>query len=567
MHLIDFSKYFEQVRQEIKFNDERQAKRSSYKRKIDSILSSTARTGIHGDTYLHQINQILDNFEGYIRSESQKEFHKSFIDAVLPHIYGPEDFGKYRERILKERNVDNHQSEILVCCPRRFGKTTSVSMFIAALLYVVPDTWISCFSTGQRASTTLLDQAAKFLLTLPGSKDRILKKNSEQLFVAGTGGDDIRRFHSFPSSVAGLKGQGGKLIILEEASRLNEEVFSEVVLPLLGVSNTALIAISTPLEEQNFFSQLLTAKKPNGSSLFKVLNITLMCEKCRAEKKDECPHSAALPSWKSEARGELVKELMKGNRDMWLREQVGVVTSKDTSAFDLASVDRAFLKENRTNLEVTVIQDNTVYVAIDPSGGGVSNTAIACGFVDSVTKNFVIMSADYGQIDNDVQMELFLKNHCEKIRSSGKFADSTLVFIIERNYGGSIMASRIANIVCPYMPMRILTGDTTQARRVGCLTSDEVKQRARIDLNRLMRLNMFKLMGEEEIISHTPTITTEIHKQLKDFKFTHHLTPGGKEIVKLSGKSLSKNDDLCMAVMLLIFWSAYAISNGASAFI
>lgn len=208
MHIINYTNYFKRVRSEIEENDKKRSRTVSYKRKIESILESKARSGIAGDTYLMQIEHILDNFEGYVRSDSQKEFHKSFIDAVLPHIYGQEQFEKFRERILTERGVTNHQSEILVCCPRRFGKTTSVSMFIAALLYVVPDSWISCFSTGQRASTTLLDQAAKFLFTLPKAKDRILKKNGEQLFVRGFDGSDIRRFHSFPSSVAGLKGQG-----------------------------------------------------------------------------------------------------------------------------------------------------------------------------------------------------------------------------------------------------------------------------------------------------------------------------------------------------------------------
>ena len=80
--------------------------------------------------------------------------------------------------------------------------------FVAAMLYCVPDTWISCFSTGQRASTTLLDQAARFFNTLPRAKDKILKKNQEQFFTRGVDGSDVRRFHSFPSSVAGLKGQG-----------------------------------------------------------------------------------------------------------------------------------------------------------------------------------------------------------------------------------------------------------------------------------------------------------------------------------------------------------------------
>ena len=38
------------------------------------------------------------------------------------------------------------------------------------------------------------------------------------------------------------------MVILEEASRLDEAMFQEVIIPLLGVKDTTLIGISTPLE-------------------------------------------------------------------------------------------------------------------------------------------------------------------------------------------------------------------------------------------------------------------------------------------------------------------------------
>lgn len=139
-----------------------------------------------------------------------------------------------------------------MCTPRRFGKTTSVAMFCAALLYCVPDMWISCFSTGQRASSSLLDLVAKFVCTREDGEGRILKKNQEQLFLKGSNAADVRRMFSYPSSVGGLKGVGGKVIILEEASRLDEAVFTEVIVPLFGVKDTVVIGISTPLEANNF---------------------------------------------------------------------------------------------------------------------------------------------------------------------------------------------------------------------------------------------------------------------------------------------------------------------------
>lgn len=70
-----------------------------------------------------------------------------------------------------------------------------------------------------------------------------------------------------------------------------------------------------PMEENNFFSQLLMAKKPNGAPLFKNITIELICAACRDAKLLDCPHMASkLPSWKSAARGELVKTLMENNK-------------------------------------------------------------------------------------------------------------------------------------------------------------------------------------------------------------------------------------------------------------
>ena len=45
-----------------------------------------------------------------------------------------------------------------------------------------------------------------------------------------------------------LRGTGGDLVILEEAAFIAAEVWTEVVIPLVEVKNTALIAISTPLD-------------------------------------------------------------------------------------------------------------------------------------------------------------------------------------------------------------------------------------------------------------------------------------------------------------------------------
>jgi hypothetical protein len=57
----------------------------------------------------------------------------------------------------------------------------------------------------------LLDLTAKFVCTRPDGKERIMKKNQEQLFLRGNDPADTRRMFSYPSSVGGLKGVGGKV--------------------------------------------------------------------------------------------------------------------------------------------------------------------------------------------------------------------------------------------------------------------------------------------------------------------------------------------------------------------
>ena len=89
---------------------------------------------------------------------------------------------------------------------------------------------------------------------------------------------------------------------LQEASRLDQEVFQEVVVPLLGVRDTALIGISTPLDANNFYSELVQSVKPDGSPLFNVVTIRLLCEDCEKAGRMQCPHNVDVPPWKSSER-------------------------------------------------------------------------------------------------------------------------------------------------------------------------------------------------------------------------------------------------------------------------
>ena len=92
----------------------------------------------------------------------------------------------------------------------RFGKTISVSMFAAAMLYAAPNLECSIYSTCKRISHKLLRNVANFLdmiyaaLGVPPYK--VLRANMEELVVMGPDSPQDRRIvNSYPSKVIYLK--------------------------------------------------------------------------------------------------------------------------------------------------------------------------------------------------------------------------------------------------------------------------------------------------------------------------------------------------------------------------
>jgi hypothetical protein len=93
-----------------------------------------------------------------------------------------------------------------VCSIDRFGKTISVSMFAAAMLYAAPACECSIYSTCKRISQKLLRNVCQFLeliydaLGVP--KYKVIRANMEELVVQGPDGvQDRRVVNSYPSKV------------------------------------------------------------------------------------------------------------------------------------------------------------------------------------------------------------------------------------------------------------------------------------------------------------------------------------------------------------------------------
>ena len=123
---------------------------------------------------------------GWNRSFHQRLFHEEYLKSCARIFFkrdGPGEFAKNHNRVLELNGWDSTPQEILVSTPRRFGKTISVSMFAAAMVFAAPNMELSIYSTCKRISQKLLRNIVKFLdliyLELGIQPFKIIRMNSE----------------------------------------------------------------------------------------------------------------------------------------------------------------------------------------------------------------------------------------------------------------------------------------------------------------------------------------------------------------------------------------------------
>jgi len=152
--------------------------------------------------------EALDR-RGWDRSFHQRLFHEEYLKSCARIFFkrdGPGAFAISHNRLLEINSWDSTPQEILVSTPRRFGKTISVSMFAAAMMFSCPNLELSIYSTCKRISQKLLRNIVKFLdiiyLELGVAPHKVLRLNSEEVHVGGNEGHgDVRVINSYPSKI------------------------------------------------------------------------------------------------------------------------------------------------------------------------------------------------------------------------------------------------------------------------------------------------------------------------------------------------------------------------------
>lgn len=156
-----------------------------------------------GEARMNALFDTLDLLDkrGFERSDTQRDLHSHFIAANLKKIYG-DDLYKNLDSIMKKFGISKIRSDVIVCTPRRWGKTYATALICAALIWSQPNLTICIYSTGKRASKAMLVLIWKMIVAIAGSAEPIKVYNLQEceLQVRNLWGK-MGKVSSYPSKI------------------------------------------------------------------------------------------------------------------------------------------------------------------------------------------------------------------------------------------------------------------------------------------------------------------------------------------------------------------------------
>ena len=399
--------------------------------------------------------ELADAFKDE-RSPDQVRFHEAIFNTCAPIILGS-DYLFMREELMRRFGRTEPNMAAMIMTPRRWGKTTAVSMALACLMYCCRGVNIVVFSTGQKMSTALMDKVRGYFMELDGAESRVCTNNTKEFTVthAGTPSEDrarceqaglVNRLQALAATVQGNKGITADIFVLEEASRIPKQILHEVIAPMMKVANSVLIALSTHLGEDNYYTKLFESNHPAVKRLFLKLRVEVMCAACKRKKKDptECTHMDHLhPAWLLSSNAERVKILMEGDSKMYAQEALGVIWSDKRCVYKKEWLN-AF--EARLPVDIKNTKGYFIMTMIDPAGSGDSQTGICSVVRVPHTGELIIVGlAEADPLDVEDITEM-IQRYMQGFNRHPILGKMDHVLSVESNYGGPIIANMFYEI-------------------------------------------------------------------------------------------------------------------------
>ena len=493
--------------------------------------------------------------EKQYRSPQQKEFHMAFLASCLRIIYG-DDYLKERHRVCAKYMFESKKQQVLVCAPRRMGKTWSVAYLVVVLSIVLSGQEISIFSPGKRQSVALMNHIYNFFKKL-NETDRVVRRNEEKIIVRAIDGKESV-INGYPSAVKTLKGVSGTIVILEEMAVIDPAVLFEVVVPLHQIDITCIIGISTITEEHNFMTKYLDKKDNNGELLFAVKRIFLACKSCRdSGSASTCNHNSyLLPVWSSIRKRKIINCIMEDQEDLLNREIGGIANCLHQKAFASNFITDL---EKRANYFATLKTSYPqIFIAIDPNGAG-RKSDFAITTMLRQNGNFIIIGLESFPSKSASDNHSLILNHIGKIEKFDVFKRSLKVFILENNYG--LETEHINKMlsdqgVTNYL---VMTEKESSGAKIGFQTTNAMKSSSVELVREKLIEGSISFIDDSQftcVSNTTKRIKQMLFLQMRDFSEILKENEIDKPKKYWSGKAAGK-DDLIITLMLVVYWSGF----------
>lgn len=515
------------------------------------------KTKSRGDIRYRDLITKLSMFDtgevmGWTRSNDQKLFHDDFIEASIKVIYGEEYRNREMEIIKNMGWTSTPQQEVCIACPRRFGKSVALIMFIVAALLSLPKVKIVIFSPTARQSENVSREVRKCLIEILKGDKRLKKKTLEMIVVAGDSESDQRELYALPSNPDGTRGVTADIIVIDEAAYVDQELILQVVYPLLQVGKTSLLAVSTLKDDDSTYSHMISLTDTDGEYIFKSRVFKLACNECM-EKGDPsgCTHQThRRPNWHDSARIKRLSNLYKNNKELMGQEIYGLSHSKNQKAYTPAQIE---LLMDQPKLPVT-LQVSRVFIAIDPSGGGASSNTCICSGYFTTNGIMVLLGLENIPVKRAEDYLSVLDKHLAKINSFKKFRFSKLIFILENNMGleADHINDHIKKLPYPSIAVEGKEGKT------GLHTSPKVKQALHVMMEKTLKAG--NLRFSELFFTHgdMSQLKMDIVSQLESFKIVVEVNSKSvfaRARTTFSGKGGGGKDDIVLGMQLLLYWA------------
>lgn len=340
---------------------------------------------------------------------------------------------------------------------------------------------------------------------------------------------------------------------MEEAAFMKSEVFATIVVPLLGMEKTAVLAISTPDDEYNYYTKLMDTEV-NGAPLFKTIRIGLACDSCTSSGI-ACTHKVfKLPSWKPVARQEKIDAIMKTMPEINARENAGqTLTSQKVC-------EKKWIKALQDR-KLWTFQNpvSVIHIGIDPSGGG-SASDYALNSMAYDNAQYVILGAETiaGYKYNNIMTAL--DNHLLALRAISKYKHAIFWIYVEANMSFiAVDELRDRFLGNPaFGQVYIARFDPKNKDRYGVWTGEKEKAMyakllaQNLSDGRIHYAENFVCVSKETTAEMKAILEEQIGNLRKDSKPV--LQPGHDKVkYTYTGKSAGVQDDASMALQITLY--------------